>query len=343
MKFSTVMSPHLQPVNSVDRVMLQVLLALIPGIAAMTWFFGIGVLINIALAVVVALLAEASILGLRGRPIGSTLKDLSAVVTAVLLAISLPVIAPWWITVVGILFAIVIAKHLYGGLGYNPFNPAMAGYVLLLVSFPMQMTAWLAPIELGSVALNEVDWLKLIFLEQLPANIEFDAITMATPLDSVRTQLGLGRSVPEIKTDSVFGLLAGKGWEWVAGGYLLGGLWLMWRKIIGWQIPVGLLLGLGLFASICYAIDNNQFAAPSFHLVAGATMLGAFFIATDPVTAATSVNGRLIYGLLIGSLVYIIRVWGGYPDAMAFAVLLANLTAPAIDYFTRPRVFGQKA
>lgn len=342
MKFSTAHSPHLQPVNSVDRVMLQVLLALIPGIAAMTWFFGIGVLINIALAVLVALLAEASILALRGRPIGATLKDLSAVVTAVLLAVSLPVIVPWWITVVGCLFAIVIAKHLYGGLGYNPFNPAMAGYVLLLVSFPMPMTAWLPPIELGSAALSEIDLFKLIFLERLPDSVSFDTVTMATPLDSLKTQLGLGRTAPEIQTNAVFGQIAGKGWEWVAGAYLLGGLWLLWRKIIGWQIPVGLLLGLGLFASVCYAIDSHRFALPSFHLAAGATMLGAFFIATDPVTAATSVKGRIVYGLLIGSLVYIIRVWGGYPDAMAFAVLLGNLTAPAIDYFTQPRVFGQK-
>lgn len=342
MKFSTGMSPHLQPVNSVNRVMLQVLLALLPGIATMTWFFGIGILVNIALAVTVSLIAEALILGLRGRPIPATLKDLSAVVTAVLLAISLPVIAPWWITVTGSLFAIVIAKHLYGGLGYNPFNPAMAGYVLLLVSFPMQMTAWMPPLGLGSVTLSEIDSFKLIFLERLPENVNFDAITMATPLDSVKTQLGLGRSVPQIQTDAVFGMLAGKGWEWVACAYLAGGLWLMWRKIIGWQIPVGLLLGLGIFSSICYLIDSHHFASPVFHLFAGATMLGAFFIATDPVTAATSVNGRIIYGLLIGSLVYIIRVWGGYPDAMAFAVLLGNLTAPAIDYFTRPRVFGQK-
>lgn len=342
MKFSTAQSPHLQPVNSVNRVMLRVLLALIPGIAAMTWFFGIGVLIQIIVAIVVAVLAEASILALRGRPIGATLNDLSAVVTAVLLAVSLPPIAPWWITVVGCLFALVIAKHLYGGLGYNPFNPAMAGYVFLLVSFPMPMTAWLPPIELSQAPVSEIDLLKLIFFEQLPDHITFDALTMATPLDTIKTQLGLGRTITDIKTDAVFGFVAGKGSEWVAGGYLLGGLWLLWRKVIGWHIPVGLLAGLGLFASIFHVIDGNQFALPSFHLTAGATMLGAFFIATDPVTAATSVKGRFIYGFFIGSLVFIIRVWGGFPDAMAFAVLLGNLTAPAIDYFTRPRVFGQK-
>lgn len=342
MKFSTAMAPHLQPVNSVNRVMLQVLLALLPGIAVTTWLFGIGVLVHIALAVTVSIIAEALILKLRNRPILSTLSDLSAVVTAVLLAVSLPAIAPWWITVTGSLFAIVIAKQLYGGLGYNPFNPAMAGYVLLLVSFPLQMTSWAPPIELATNALSETDLLKLIFLEQLPENVRFDAVAMATPLDAVKTQIGLGQSVPTILSGSIFGLMAGKGLEWVASAYLAGGLWLMWRRVIGWQIPVSLLLGLGLFSSICYAIDSNHFTSPLFHLFAGATMLGAFFIATDPVTAATTVNGRLVYGLLIGVLVYLIRIWGGYPDAMAFAVLLGNLAAPAIDYLTRPRVFGQK-
>ena len=342
MKFSTVISPHLQPVNSVTRVMSNVLIALVPGIAALTWFFGIGALINIGLAVTTALTAEAVILGLRNRPVIGTLKDLSAVVTAVLLAISLPVIAPWWITVTGSLFAIVIAKQLYGGLGYNPFNPAMAGYVLLLVSFPMQMTGWVAPIELSSVSLSVPDLFRLIFLERLPKSVQFDALTMATPLDSLKTQLGLNRTVSIIRNGEAFGLLSGKGWEWISLAYLVGGLWLIWRKVIDWQIPLGLLLGLSAFASIGFVIDSEHFAPPLFHLFAGATMLGAFFIATDPVTAATTVKGRIIYGLLIGALVYIIRVWGGYPDAMAFAVLLANLTAPTLDYVTRPRVFGHR-
>ena len=342
MKFPTVVSPHLQPFNNVSRVMLNVLIALIPGIAALSWFFGIGVWINISLAVTTALLSEAVILALRNRPVIPALKDLSAIVTAVLLAISLPVIAPWWITVTGSLFAIVIAKHLYGGLGYNPFNPAMAGYVLLLVSFPMQMTAWVPPAEIGIISLSILDIFRLIFLEQLPEAVQFDALTMATPLDSLKTQLGLNRSVSTIRSGEIFGLWSGKGWEWVSLAYLAGGLWLIWRKVIGWQIPFGLLFSLSVFALVGFIIDSAHFAPPLFHLFAGATMLGAFFIATDPVTAATSVKGRIIYGLLIGALVYIIRIWGGYPDAMAFAVLLANLTAPTLDYFTRPRVFGQR-
>ncbi len=341
MKFATTVSPHLIPQNSVTKVMLQVLLALLPGMFTMYWFFGFGVLINSVLAVLTALLAEAAVLALRSRPIIDSLLDLSAVVTAMLLALALPVIAPWWITVIGTAFAIIIAKQLYGGLGYNPFNPAMAGYVLLLVSFPKQMTGWLAPQDISNMTLGFSDTLRLIFLEQPPADTTFDALTKATPLDTVRTQLGLNKTVAQISTGSVFGLVAGKGWEWVSAGYLLGGLWLIQRRAIAWQIPFGVLSGLGCFAAIGYLLDSSQFTSPLFHLFGGATMLGAFFIATDPVTAATTGKGRLIYGILIGALVYIIRVWGGYPDAIAFSVLLMNLAAPTIDYYTRPRVFGQ--
>lgn len=341
MKFITEVSPHIESKTSVTRVMLQVLIALIPGIIAMCWFLGLGVLIQIALAVTTAIIAEAIILHLRQRDLKINLMDLSAVVTAVLLAISLPIIAPWWIIVVGTLFAIVIAKHLYGGLGYNPFNPAMAGYVLLLVSFPKQMTAWLTPQEISSYSMTLIDFMRLIFLEQLPQNVDYDALTMATPLDTVKTQLGLDKTISQIQTGAVFGVFAGKAWEWISLSYLVGGLWLMQRKVIGWQIPFGLLVSLAVFSGLCYLIDNQYYASPIFHLFSGGAMLGAFFIATDPVTAATSVKGRLFYGGLIGVLVYIIRVWGGYPDAIAFSVLLANLAVPTIDYYTRPRVFGQ--
>lgn len=341
MKFSTETSPHIQSKNTVTRVMLQVLIALIPGIIAMSWFLGLGVLIQIVLAVTTAIIAEVIILNLRRRDVVVSLMDLSAVVTAVLLAISLPIMAPWWITVVGTLFAIVIAKHLYGGMGYNPFNPAMAGYVLLLVSFPKQMTAWLTPQEISSYSMTAVDFLRLIFLEQLPQAVDFDGLTMATPLDTIKTQLGLNKTISQIQSGMVFGVFAGKAWEWISLCYLIGGLWLMQRKVIGWQIPFGLLVSLAVFSGLCFLIDSDHYASPVFHLFSGGAMLGAFFIATDPVTAATSAKGRLVYGGMIGILVYIIRVWGGYPDAIAFSVLLANLAVPTIDYYSRPKVFGQ--
>jgi electron transport complex protein RnfD len=204
------------------------------------------------------------------------------------------------------------------------------------------MTAWAPPAEIASYLFTATDSLRMIFLEQLPNNVSYDAITMATPLDTVKTQLGLGKPIAEIIREPVFGLFAGKAWEWISASYLLGGLWLIQQRIVAWQIPLALLLSLALFSGICYFIDSQQFTSPLFHLFSGATMLGAFFIASDPVTASTTPTGRLIYGAMIGVLIYIIRVWGGYPDAIAFAVLLMNLAAPTIDYYTRPKVFGER-
>ena len=221
--------------RTVSWVMLQVLIALLPGIAALTWFFGIGVLINCFIAIIAAELTEVLILIQRGRPLKPCITDLSAVVTAVLLALCLPSLAPWWITAVGTFFAIGIAKHLYGGLGYNPFNPAMVGYIVLLISFPKQMVAWLPPENLAPVALSFWETMEVTIFEVVPKRIDFDTLTMATPLDAVKTGLTLSRSVSEIVRSSQFGVLAGVGWDWVAAGYLLGGCWLVHRRVIDWH------------------------------------------------------------------------------------------------------------
>ncbi|MBE0469066.1 MAG: RnfABCDGE type electron transport complex subunit D [Methyloprofundus sp.] len=314
MQFPTSSSPFTSASNTVNRVMLHVLIALLPALGMMFWLFGEALLMPLLLACSTALLAESCLLWLTKKPLKIHLLDLSALVSAVLLALAIPSIAPWWISVSGTLFAIIIAKHLYGGLGYNPFNPAMAGYVFLLISFPQQMTAWQQP---------------------------FDVISSATVLDHTKTQLGLGFSVSEISSSSLFGYIAGKDWEYISLAYLLGGLWLLQQKVISWHIPVAVLLGLTFPACIAYLIDSTRFTSPLFHLFSGATFCAAFFIATDPVTAATSNKGRLIFGLLVGSLIYIIRTWGGYPDAIAFAVLLANLAAPSIDYYLRPKAMSQ--
>lgn len=324
------------PRGSVTKIMLQVLLALIPGCIAMIWWFGWGVLVNIIIAVLVCVFAEALVLAIRGKAVNTYLTDLSAIVTAVLLALALPPLAPWWMTAVGSAFAIVVAKHLYGGLGYNPFNPAMAGYAVLLISFPKQMIAWLPPEGLSSVTLTIPETVDIMLLEKFPRDLGFDTMTMATPLDFAKTQLGLGMTIDEIKLGPVFGLLAGRGWDWVAFAYLLGGLWLLARRVIAWQIPVGLLSGVLLPALVFFLIDSASYLSPSFHLFGGATMLGAFFVATDPVTAAATEKGRFIYGLLTGVLIYMIRTFGGYPDGVAFAVLLMNLAAPTIDHCMRP-------
>jgi electron transport complex protein RnfD len=335
----TPISPHRHGEASVQQVMLTVLYGLIPGVAAYVWFFGWGVVINVVLAVAVALSAEALMLSLRGRPVWPFVTDGSAAVTAALLAVALPPVAPWWATVVGTVFAIVVAKHLYGGLGYNPFNPAMVGYVLLLVSFPRVMTVWPAAESVSGHPIGFLDSLRIIFSGS-PAEYALDAVTGATPLDYMKVKLGANLTVGEIRASPIFGGLGGKGWEWVSAGFLLGGLWLIYRRVITWHIPAAMLGSLFLLALVFTAVDPSRYASPVFHLFSGAAMLGAFFIATDPVTAATTPRGRLIFGAGIGAFTYIIRTWGGYPDAVAFSVLLMNIAAPTIDYYTQPRVFG---
>ena len=342
MRFPTVTSPHTPRPNSVDRVMLQVILAMIPGAAAMIWYFGWGILINMLLASAVAATAEALVLHIRGQPVKPTLMDLSAVVTALLFAVAVPPTLPWWLTVLGVVFAIVVVKQLYGGIGYNPFNPAMAAYVFLLISYPVEMTAWLPPIMLNQNPLGFMDSLSLIVTGGLPPGLTIDAITSATPLDEMRTNLDLNKLIDEIRESPTWGDFGGRGWEWVGNWFLVGGLFLLWRRIITWHIPLSMLGGMILIAGIFYVLDPQTHPFPAFHVFSGGAMLGAFFIATDPVTACTTMKGQLIYGASIGALVFIIRTWGGYPDAVAFAVLLMNMAAPTIDYYSQPRVFGEQ-
>ncbi len=342
MEFPVASSPHLSGQNDVQRVMAQVMLALLPGIAALWWYFGWGVIVNLGLTSLTAVVCEWLVMRLRGRDPRPVIADLSGLLTAWLLAVALPPLLPWWQTVIGTAFAIVIAKQLFGGLGYNPFNPAMAGYALLLVSFPADMTRWLEPSVLGGhvVSLNEA-W-QAIFLGIPPHPQGWDAVTGATPLDHLRTELSRDHMISEIRRAPLWGNFGGKGWEWISNCYLLGGLFLLWRGVIGWRIPASMLGSLLAAASIFWLIDPEIHPSPLFHLFSGATLLGAFFIATDPVTASTTPRGQLIYGTLIGLLIYVIRTWGGYPDAVAFSVLLMNMAAPTIDYYTQPRVFGAR-
>ncbi|HSI95062.1 MAG: electron transport complex subunit RsxD [Methylophilaceae bacterium] len=334
--------PYITGNTSVSMIMLKVLLALVPGIVAYVWFFGSGILITLALASVTALASEALMLKLRRRPIWPFLSDNSALVTAWLLALALPPLAPWWLVVVGTLFAIVVAKQLYGGLGYNPFNPAMIGYAVLLISFPVIMTQWPAPLELAQAKLSFSDQLAYIFGRVLPAGVQLDAISTATPLDYLKTQLKLEHAMADIRHASVFGVLGAKGSEIVAGAYLLGGLYLVQQRIITWHIPAAFLGGLAAISGIFFVIDAQHYASPAFHLFGGAAMLCAFFIATDPVSGPTTPRGKLIFAASIGVLTWVIRTYGGYPDGVAFAVLLMNLCVPLIDAYTQPRVFGHE-
>ncbi len=335
-------SPYIVEKTSVSIVMLKVLIALVPGIFAYVWIYGSGILASLLIASVTALASEALVLKLRKRPIMPFLLDGSALVTAWLLALALPPLAPWWLVVIGTLFAIVIAKQLYGGLGYNPFNPAMIGYAVLLISFPVIMTQWPAPSELAEAHLSFTEHLHYIFGHVLPTGVKIDAISSATPLDYLKTQLTLQHNVTDISQAPIFGQLGAKGGELVIGAYLLGGLYLLQQRIISWHIPVAFLATLAVMAGAFHLANPAHYAGPLFHLFSGAAVFCAFFIATDPVSGPTTPNGKLIFAAGIGALTYLIRVYGGYPDGVAFAVLLMNICVPLIDAYTQPRVFGHE-
>jgi len=336
-------TPLISKPDSVAQIMLKVLLALIPGIALYVWCFGPAILVSITLASLTALATEALMLRLRNRPIAPFLKDNSALLTAWLLALSIPPLAPWWLIVVGTAFAIAVAKHLYGGLGNNMFNPAMVGYAVLIISFPAQMTQWIAPHGLGQIEPGFFDQLQYIFFGVLPHSVSLDALTMATPLDNLKTHLHLGQAIPQILDMPIYGLIAGQGSEIVAWGFLIGGLYLLASRIISWHIPVAFLATLFAIAGIFHLLDPGRYAAPLFHWYSGAAMLGAFFILTDPVSSPTTSSGRLIYASGAALLTYLIRVFGGYPDGVAFATLLMNICVPLIVLYTQPKVFGKKS
>lgn len=333
--------PFLAGTNRVTLQMLQVLLALIPAVAAMVFFFGPAVLINIVIALVAALASEALMLKLRHRPLKPFLSDGSAAVTAALLAIAIPPLSPWWLTAIGVSFAIVFAKHLYGGLGYNPFNPAMVGYVLLLISFPVEMTTWLPVNSLAEQQVGFLTALQIIFNGQWQG-LGMDAFSGATPLDHMKTQIGMMRSPEYVTGQPLYGLFGGLGWEWINIWFALGGLWLIYRKVISWHVPLAMIISLLLISTLTWLIAPQATGSPVFHLLSGGFMLGAFFIATDPVSGSTTLKGRIVFGAGVGLLVYIIRIWGGYPDAVAFAVILMNMLVPLIDYYTQPKVYGAR-
>ncbi|MDI9246841.1 electron transport complex subunit RsxD [Marinobacter sp. CHS3-4] len=329
-------SPHARRARSTSNVMLWVILASLPGLLAQTIFFGWGNLINVIWCVVLAVGTEAAMLKLRKRPVMFFIRDNTAAVTGLLLGLSLPPLAPFWVSAIAVIAAIVLAKQLYGGLGSNPFNPAMVGYALVLISFPVAMTTnWAEPAILWQGAPSLADTLATMASGKQSA---VDAFTMATPLDQYKHSIS-SKTAAEVLTHPTFGDGVARGWEWVNAGFLAGGLLLLAMRIITWHIPVSFLAGLAIM-SLAFGSNPDLYAPLSMHLLAGGTMLGAFFIATDPVSAATSHQGKLIYGAGIGVLIYLIRTWGSYPDAVAFGVLLMNFAVPFIDHYTPPRTYG---
>jgi len=301
------------PAFDTRRIMQQVLLAMLPGIAASVFFLGFGVLTNIALAVLFAVFCEWLALRLQGHAHTLRQQDGSALVSAALLGLALPPFAPWWLLLIACVAAVALAKHAYGGLGQNVFNPAMAGYALVLVLFPAQLSGhWPSP------------------------DAAFDGHTMATALDVFKQNRA--QTVDEWwHSHPQFGAWGGNGWEWINLAFLGGGLYLMQQRIIHWPIPVFLLGALGLLAALFY--DNGSSGScgsPLYHWFSGATMLGAFFVATDPVTAPGGARARMLYGAAIGALIFTIRARGQYADGIAFAVLLMNAATPLLERLPQP-------
>ncbi|AEI38176.1 RnfABCDGE type electron transport complex subunit D [Zymomonas mobilis] len=330
--------------NSVQRTMLLVMLALLPATLFDIWLFGWPALFLFVLTIAFCLLVEALCLKLGHRPVMPALCDGSAILSGWLIALSLPPWAPWWIALLGAVFAMALAKQIFGGLGQNLFNPAMVARVALLISFPVQMTQFAAPHPLFTA--HAPDFLTGLRIT-LGCEGNLDSLSAASALGHIKTELTRGipvtstvKSLPSLK-DMILGIKPGSMGETSALFILLGGLFLLWRRIITWHIPVAMLVTLFGLGWIFSSINPNRFASGVIELLSGASMLGAFFIATDYVTSPVSKKGQLVFGFGVGFLTWVIRSFAGYPEGVAFAVLLMNATTPIIDHYCRPRVFGR--
>ena len=337
---SVTTGPHRPSRVRVSTVMGRVVIALIPAVAVHTWVFGTGVLVQMALAVGWAYLFEGVMLWARGRALGPFISDHSAALAGVLLALCLPPLAPWYVGATGMLFAIVVAKHLYGGLGQNLFNPAMVGFAVVIIAFPESLTHWVTPRSVDGAVPDMITVLRAIFTGHLPSGMAWDALSQATPLDQIRQGLAAGQTLTEIGQDPMFGGLGSAGWEWIALAYGLGGLYLLKTQTITWHVPGAVVLATVILSLPGWLIDPDQFRSPLQQLMSGALVMAAFFIATDPVTGSATPKGKVVFGIGVALITLAIRAWGGYPDGVAFAVLLMNLCVPLIDAYTRPTIFG---
>lgn len=334
-------SPHAVTSRTTGQIMGMVLLALAPAVLAGFWQFGWPAFIVWLVCVVSCLVSEALCLIWAGKRVMPELWDGSALLTATLLAMSLPPFLPAWIAALGSVCAIVLAKQVFGGLGCNVFNPAMVGRTVLLVSFPVQMTQWIDPLALPhGMGLAQA---LAISLQSTPIP---DALTSASLLGHVKTELGRGIELfetlrPFVNDSPVSGARAGSLGETSSLLLLGGGLFLLVKRIIGLRIPVGFLLGVAVPALIAHQVAPQHFLPATTHLVSGGVLLGAFFIATDYVTSPSTPAGQWIFAAGAGLLTWLIRTWGGYPEGVGFAILLMNAMVPVLDMWLRPRIFGR--
>ena len=319
-------SPHLHGDQSVKKIMWGVVIAMLPAFFVSVWYFGIPALLTILVSIVTCLVAEY----LMTRYIlhsEASLSDGSAIITGMLLAFNVPSSLPWWQTALGAIFAIGVAKVSFGGLGKNIFNPALVGRVFLLVSFPVNMTSWPLP--------TPNHWVLV------------DAVSGPTALGSLKESLAKGEMIDKISTslpsyqDMFMGQIGGSLGEVSAIAILLGGIYLLYRRIITWHIPVSYLFTVFAFTGIMYLVDPGHYIDPVFHILAGGLMLGAFFMATDMVTSPMTYKGMLVFGFGCGILTVLIRLWGVYPEGVSFAILIMNAAVPLINKGFKPKKFGE--
>ncbi|MCD8491038.1 MAG: RnfABCDGE type electron transport complex subunit D [Geovibrio sp.] len=323
-KFLVSFSPHTRDPLTTDKVMMLVVLALVPSILVSFYVYGFYAVKTYVLTVIFCLGLEALFLKIRKLPV--TVRDNSALVTAILLAMNMPPSPPWWLVLAGSFVAIVISKQVFGGLGQNPFNPALVGRVFLLIAWPAEMTSWI-----------EASTLKNGFM--------FDAVSTATPLGQIKSEIissghivstGMA-DVTDLFLGTVSGCLGGDS----AIAVLIGGLFLIWKRIIKWHIPFTYLATVFVLTGLYWLISPEKTLSPVQHLLAGGLMLGAFFMATDYVTCPMTIKGQVLFGFGCGLLTVVIRLFGGYPEGVAFSILIMNAVTPLIDNYMRPASFGE--
>ena len=336
-------APYAHDRSSVNRIMLQVCLALTPATLYGFYLFGIPAVLTFLSICLAAIATEALCLWLQGQS-ATRIKDASALLTGWLLAMSMPPWSPWWLCLGAGFFAIAIGKHIYGGIGQNVFNPAMLARVALLISFPVQMTTWVHITPLGSDAAPGLFESFAIFFELQPIP---DGYTGATLLGAAKAAANGGSSITDLVTssyslsESFFGKTMGSLGETSELLILAGGLWLLRSRLISWHIPFAMLASTLLLSGLFYMVNHENYLSPWFHLTSGGVMLGAFFIATDYVTSPSTAAGKLIFGAGCGVVMYVIRAWGGFPEAVGFAVLFMNALTPLIDRVVKPRAYGR--
>jgi electron transport complex protein RnfD len=316
-------SPHIHSGETTDKVMRAVIYSLLPACAVSIYFFGLPALLVLLYCTLGCVATEALCQKGLGKPL--SLGDGSAALTGILLALNLPPASPWWMALLGSVVAIAIGKQVYGGLGYNPFNPALVARVVLLISFPVQMTTWTAPSPWG-------------------AGAGVDGVSAATPLGEFKTAVMLtGKIPPELQGNLgnyFLGNMSGCLGEVSALALLLGAAYLFWKKILTWHVPVSFIGTTVVLSGLFWLIDPSRYPNPLFHLFTGGLVLGAFYMATDMVTSPVTTKGMLVFGFGCGLITVLIRLFGGYPEGVSFAILLMNAATPLIDRYTRPRKFG---